>query len=258
MRRSVLITWVVLIGILLAPLLATNDPMRGDATQALQPPSRTHWLGVDQFGRDVWTRLLYGGQHTLTIAALATSIAALLGTLIGLVAGADRSWISAVLLTLLNAIQAFPSLLLGLIILTVLGQGSLPLIIATSLPQIAPFALVARAAVLAVRSAEYIEAAAALGARQRRILLRYILPNIQPTLLAYTSVVFGYSIINSAGLYFLGLGGELGIPDWGVMLAEGRGVFRAAPWLALAPGVAITLVVLLVNRAADQLAARKR
>src|SRR5262249_19293075 len=126
-----------------------------------------------------------------------------------------------------------------------------PLALATGLIQIAPFARVTRAAVSSVYATGYVEAARGLGASLSRVLLRHVLPNILSTLLAYTAVIFAYAILNSAALSFLGLGGEPGIPDWGVMLYEGRQAFRIAPWIGAAPGLAITLTVILLNRAAD-------
>ncbi len=236
--------------VLVAPLLAPFDPTRTDAPNQLLPPSAEHWLGTDLLGRDVLSRALYGGQHTLIIAVLATLIALTPGILLGLlsqVAGADR-----LVALLINAALAFPGLLLALLVITLLGQGALPLALATGIPQIAPCARVTRAALLAVRSQGYVEAAEALGASRIRVIARHLFPNILTTVLAYAGVIFAYAILNSAALSFLGLGGEPGIPDWGVMLYEGRQAFRSAPWIAAAPGLAVTITVILVNRAADE------
>jgi peptide/nickel transport system permease protein len=235
--------------VLLVPKLAPYDPMQTDPANQLAPPSRVHLLGTDLLGRDVLSRALDGGQHTLLIAALATGIAVIPGVLLGLLAlsrAVDRA-----VTVLTNAVLAFPGLLLALLVLTLVGQGAVALALATGVTQIAPCARVIRAAVISLRSSGYVEAARSLGANNLRLIATHILPNILPTVLAYTGVIFAYTILNSAALSFLGLGGQPGIPDWGVMLYEGRQAFRVAPWIAFAPGLAITLTVMLVNRAAD-------
>jgi ABC-type dipeptide/oligopeptide/nickel transport system permease subunit len=221
--------------------------MRTNPAAQMQPPDAAHLLGTDMLGRDVLSRALYGGQHTLLIAALATAIAVLPGVLLGLAAlAADRP-----ASVLINALLAFPGLLLALVVMTLLGQGALPLALATGITQIAPCARVTRAAVLGARGQGYVEAARSLGAGWVRIVTYHLLPNVLTTLLAYAAVVFAYAVLNSAALSFLGLGGQPGIPDWGAMLYEGRQAFRGAPWVAAAPGLAVTLTVILVNRAAE-------
>lgn len=242
-----LLIWLAFVAV--APLIAPYDPLRTEPAQQLQAPSADHWLGTDLLGRDVLSRALYGGQHTLLITALATLIALLPGVALGLLALLAERPVAV----LINALLAFPGLLLALLILTLLGQGALPLALATGLTQIAPCARVTRSAALSVRSLGYVEAARALGAGRWRLLRAHILPNILVTVLAYAAVIFAYAILNSAALSFLGLGGEPGTPDWGVLLYEGRQAFRTAPWIAAAPGLGITLTVILVNRAADAL-----
>lgn len=247
--------WLFLLfvaAILFAPLAAPYDPMRTDAANTLQAPNAAHWVGTDALGRDVLSRALYGGQHTLLIAGAATLIAVVPGVLLGLLSAVG--WLERPIVVLTNALLAFPGLLLALLVITLLGQGAFQLALATGLTQIAPCARVARAAVKSVLAQGYIEAAKGLGAGQVRIVCHYVLPNVMVTVLAYTGVIFAYAILNSAALSFLGLGGEPGIPDWGVMLAEGRQAFRLAPWVAAAPGLAITVTVLLANRAADTMA----
>lgn len=251
MRVPLLFITVLLLLVIVAPLLAPYDPMRTDPVNQLQPPGGAHLLGTDLLGRDVLSRALVGGQHTLLVAALATAIAVVPGVFLGLLSAigvADRA-----VAVLLNALLAFPGLLLALLLLTLLGQGAIPLALATGCTQIAPCARVTRSALLQVRVLGYVEAAGALGSTRLRVVRYHILPNIMMTILAYTGVIFAYAILNSAALSFLGLGGEPGVPDWGVMLYEGRQAFRSAPWIAAAPGVGITLVVILVNRAADRI-----
>jgi peptide/nickel transport system permease protein len=247
--RSLLV--LLIFCIVLAPMLAPFDPMDAEPANQLQPPTVGHVLGTDLLGRDVLSRTLYGGRHTLLIAGLATLIALVPGVLLGLLSAVE--WADRLVAVLINAVLAFPGLLLALLIITLLGQGAIPLALAVGIPMIAPCARVTRAALLAVRSQGYVEAANALGATKTRLLAYHLLPNILSTVLAFAGVIFAYAILNSAALSFLGLGGEPGVPDWGVMLYEGRQAFRTAPWIAAAPGVAITMTIILVNRAADAL-----
>jgi peptide/nickel transport system permease protein len=232
---------------MLAPLVAPFDPMQTNVDKVMQPPSTEHLLGTDTLGRDVWSRVLYGGQLTLTITSLSTALAVVSGTCLGLLAGLSGKTGNYWFTILMNALLAFPGLLLALVIVTILGTGSGSIILATGLAQTVLFARITRAAVLEVRSSLYIESARMIGSTTRRIVVLYILPNILSTLATYKAVTFSYCLLNSAALSFLGLGGEPGIPDWGVMLAEGRMVFRTAPWIAFAPGIAITLVVCSIN-----------
>lgn len=238
--------------VVFAPRLAPYDPMQTDPVNQLAPPSSSHLLGTDLLGRDVLSRALAGGQHTLLIAALATLIAVIPGSMLGLLVLFDP--VDRAVSVLTNAVLAFPGLLLALLVLTLVGQGAVALALATGVTQIAPCARVIRSGVIGVRSMGYIESARSLGANNWRLIRIHIVPNILPTALAYTGVILAYAILNSAALSFLGLGGQPGIPDWGVMLYEGRQAFRTAPWIAFAPGIGITLTVMLVNRATDRIA----
>ncbi|MDX1995190.1 MAG: ABC transporter permease [bacterium] len=238
---------------IVAPFFAPYDPMQTNTDEITQPPSHVHLLGTDQLGRDVLSRLLHGGQRTLAVAFLASLFAVLPGLLFGLIAVAGGKTVDRLLMVLVNAVLAFPSLLLALVVLTVPGQGSWQLALATGLAQAGYYARVARSAFLAVETQAYIESARAIGLRWPRLVLRYYLPNARSNLIGYAGLVFSYSIINSAALSFLGLGGEPGVPDWGVMLADGREAFRTAPWVGLAPGVAISLLIWMCTSVADRL-----
>lgn len=250
MKRSLILLGCIVVTVLIAPWLAPADPMQTDPLNALQPPSGSHLLGTDALGRDVLSRALYGGQRTLLITSAATLVTVSLGSVLGVAAGITNGWRSQIPGAVTNALLAFPSLLLALVILTLLGIGGAPLALASGLSQAGTFARVTHSAILSIRSALYVEAASALGAPRLWVLRFHILPNIQPALLAYSGVVFSYNLLNSAALSFLGLGGEPGIPDWGVMLAEGRAALRAAPWISLVPGLAITLTVIALNQVA--------
>jgi peptide/nickel transport system permease protein len=233
-----------------APIAAPFDPMRTQPEVALQPPSKTHLLGTDLLGRDVLSRALHGGQHTLLTAGLAAISAFALGCLLGATSRLYGPRFDQMLQALLNAILAIPGLVLALAILTLLGSGVQSVVIAISIMLVAPCARLVRTALVEVYAAPYVEAAIGLGIGRARLILRHLLPNIWPLLASYFVVMFAYSILNAAALSFLGLGPPPGTPDWGVMLAEGRLAFRSAPWVALAPGLGITVSLLLLNRAA--------
>ncbi len=252
MWRSAFVLTIIVGLSLLSPLLTDYDPLKTNTDQLNQPPSGEHLLGTDLLGRDVLSRLLYGGQRSLWVTALAALVAVLPGLCLGLLAGWFGGWVDRGIMTAVHTLLAFPALILALICLTLLGRGTVPLALATGLAQMAGYVSVVRTTVIGARTQMYVEVAQSVGAADGWILMHHILPNVQGTVLAFAGVVFSYSLLNSAALSFLGLGGEPGIPDWGVMLAESRMAFRAAPWVSIAPGLAIMLTVMAVNRLADQ------
>ena len=244
--------------LILGPLVVRIDPMTTDADHQLQPPDSHHLLGTDLLGRDVLSRAIHGGGMTLSVAFAAALFAACAGLPLGWFAGLKLPVMSHALMILINAFLAIPGLVISLVVLTLLGRGSWPMIVALAVSQVAPFAFVVRSAVRSIQSAGFVEAGISMGATRLRIFRDHILPNIAPAVLAYSGVVFSYVLINGAALSFLGVGNEPGVPDWGVMLAEGRAAFRSAPWISLAPGIAITLTVWAVNRIADDVGARNQ
>lgn len=254
---SALLLLIVVGVVLVGPSLVTTDPLHTDPAVQLQPPNQQHLFGTDLLGRDVFSRVLHGGRLTLLIAALSTLLAFGIGVPIGGLAGMWPDHAGAALMIVLNALLAIPGLVIALVVVTLIGRGSLPLVVALSIAQIAPVAVITRAAILTVRSETYVDAALSLGATSLRILWSHVLPNLSPTLLAYGGVVFSYTLLNGAALSFLGVGNEPGTPDWGVILAEGRSAFRTAPWIGIAPGMAITLLVWAINDLADRAGARR-
>lgn len=237
--------------LIVAPQIAPYDPLKTDVSSQNQPPSAQHILGTDYLGRDLLTRMIYGAQITVGRAGIAAIAVALAGLVISSAAYLIGHWSDAVIRVLIDAVLAIPSLITALVTLTLTGRDNpnVSMILALSISQIAPFTLVARTAILAVQSEPYCEAAVALGAGRWHLLKACILPNCSTTLLAYARVVFAYCLLNGAALGFLGLGGEPGTPEWGVMLAEARLALRASLWPALWPGLALTLLVWLVNAA---------
>ena len=216
----IVIAWMLIA--ILADVLAPFQPLQQNLVVRLSPPNEIHRMGTDELGRDVFSRVLYGGQRTLAMAGLATLVAVLPGSVVGLLAGSLGGWFDRGALVAINVMLAIPPLVLALVVLTLVGQGSIRIALAVGLAQIAAVAQVTRAAALSVRAMPYIEGAQALGAGRMWIVLWHVLPNTLPVMTAYGSVTLSYCVINSAALSFLGLTGELGVPDWGVILAEGR------------------------------------
>ncbi|MBZ0283298.1 MAG: ABC transporter permease [Anaerolineae bacterium] len=249
MKLRFILSLILFALIVLMPHFAPFDPMSTDIDNQMLPPNNVYLFGTDFLGRDVLSRFLHGGQRTLMIAVGATLLAAVPGTISGILTG-RAGYLANFISIPINAVLAFPNLLLALVVLTVLGKGDWTLVFAVGIAQIAPYTKVIQAATLELQSAEYVEASRSIGASSMWIALNHILPNIQPTILTYTGITFSYCLLNGAALSFLGLGGGTGIPDWGVMLSEGRMVFRGAPWVAFPPGLAITIIVWIVNRLA--------
>lgn len=250
MRTALVVLSLIVALTLAAPLLATHDP-RQATSPALNRPSAQHFLGTDTLGRDVFSRLVWGGRQTLLIALLATLISLLPGTILGLIAGYIGGWADRLLMAGMDVLLSFPNLLLALALITMAGAGSVQVAVAVGIAGLPTFARVARVAVLDVRSRLYVDAAISVGAPHHRILLRHVLPNILETLLSFGALTLSWAVLNGAALAFLGFAGDPAMPDWGSMLNEGRSAFRLAPWIALPPGLAITLTVYAVTRLAD-------
>lgn len=245
------IALIILGGIVLlaaiAPWLGQGDPRDTNPENQLQTPSRGHLFGTDLLGRDVFTRTLYGGRRTLGVAVLTVIVTLVPGVVIGVTAGYFGRWVDMTLMTLMDALLAVPSLLLALALVAVVGQGTVQIAVAVGIAGIPAYARVTRAAVREARTRLYIEAARSVGARPGGILWRHVVPTIRAPLLAFAGVMLSWAMLNSAALIFLGYGGDISAPDWGVMLADGRQAFRAAPWAVLAPGAALSITVLVIN-----------
>lgn len=238
---------------LAAPGLATYDPIATAPADQLQPPSLRHLAGSDLFGRDVWSRLLWGGRRSLGAGALAVTLAVLPGSLLGLLAGYAGGRLESILMRIVDVLLAFPSLLLALAIVAWLGPGLLSVTLAVGLAGIPRFARLVRAGAAGIRLELFIEAARVIGCRPGRILLHHVAPNVREIIIPLGSLELGYALLNIGALSFLGLGTQPPTPEWGAMLAEGRALLRPAPWISTAPGLAITLSVLAFNLLGDAL-----
>jgi len=243
---------IVLIAVA-APLTASYDPLAAMPVRQLQPPSIYHLAGTDLLGRDVWSRLAWGGRLSLSAGAVATALAVLPGSVLGLLSGYFGGKLDSLLMRAVDVALAFPTLLLALTIVTVLGPGLAGATLAVGCAGIPRFTRVVRAATLGVRYAPFIEAARTIGCRPHRILLRHIAPFVADTIIVLASLELGYALLNIGALSFLGLGAQPPAPEWGLMLTEGRAYLSVAPWITAAPGCAITLTVLAVNLLGDAL-----
>jgi peptide/nickel transport system permease protein len=244
---------VVSLGAGLAPLLAPVGPQIADPVRALLPPGPGGVLGADFLGRDVLARLLWGGRWTLEMGALALVVAVGLGLPVGLAAGSLGGRTDAVLMRLVDALLAFPGLLLAMAAVAILGAGLVSVAVAVGLAAASPYARLTRSVAVEVRGQPYVEAARTIGCSTWRIALRYVLPNAAPSLVAFAATQLGWVLLNGAALNFLGLGAPPGTPEWGAMLAAGRGYLRDAPWTSVFPGLALTLTVLAANLVGDGL-----
>lgn len=254
-RFGVSLVAVLLLAALVAPLIGGADPIAIDLRNALQAPGRTHWLGTDAQGRDVWSRLVHGARISLLVGLASQGISLSVGLVLGLVAGYRGKWTDEVIMRLADVTLAFPSLLL-LIAMAAAFEPSLT-VVCTVIGVVgwAGMARLVRGQVLVVRELEYVQAMRALGARDRRIVLRHVLPNvIAPVVIAATLGIAG-AIMAEAALSFLGLGVQPPTPSWGAMIADGRDLsqLRRAPWTSLAPGLAIGVAVLGFNLLGDAL-----
>jgi peptide/nickel transport system permease protein len=238
---------------LFAPLFAPADPLAQELGARLQPPSAAHWLGTDQLGRDILSRLLYGARISLVIGIVVVVSAGVFGTAVGIVAGYAGGLVDEVLMRFTEVFLAFPPLILAMAIAGALGPSLTNAIIAIAAVTWAVYARLARGQLLSLRRREFVEAARSIGASRGRILLRHLLPNTLAPLLVQASFDMGSAIISAAGLSFIGFGAQPPTPEWGVMISEGRNFISTQPWLALFPGLAILLAVGAFNLLGDGL-----
>ena len=237
-----------------APLFATHDPIAQNLANRLQPPfSEGHWLGTDEFGRDIWSRIVYGSRVTLYIVLLVTLTAPVFGLLVGTVAGYFGGWVDTVLMRLTDIFLAFPRLILALAFVAALGPGIGNAVLAIALTAWPPYARVARAETLTVRNSDYIAAVRLQGASAGRILTRHVAPMCVPSVIIRVTLDMAGIILTAAGLGFLGLGAQPPLPEWGLMISSGRKFLFDFWWVATMPGLAIFIVSLGFNLLGDGL-----
>ena len=255
-RKKGAVTGLIFILLLLftaifAPFLSTQNPIRQNLSARFQPPNSRHWLGTDNLGRDIYSRIIYGSRISLTVGFSAVGLAASWGILIGLISGFYGGWIDLIFMGIMEILMAFPSILLAIAIVSILGPSLPNAITAIGIVYIPLYARLTRAQVLSVKELEYVQAARAEGCPDSRILLVHILPNCSSPLIVQLSLGIGNAILDFAGLSFLGLGAQPPTPDWGSMLSSTVHFLEIAPWAVVFPGILITSTVFSFNLLGD-------
>lgn len=238
---------------LAAPLIATHDPNIQSLGERLRPPSAAHLLGTDELGRDVWSRIVYGGRITLGMVLAVVILVAPFGLMIGCIAGYAGGWFDRILMRLTDIFLAFPRLILALAFVAALKPGVESAVIAIALTAWPPYARLARAETLTVRNADYITAVRMTGASPWRIVLRHVTPMCLPSLIVRVTLDMSSIILTAAGLGFLGLGAQPPLPEWGTMISTGRRFILEQWWVPAMPGMAIFIVSLAFNLLGDGL-----
>ncbi len=248
---GIILTFVVLA--IAAPVISPYDPNAQDIAAAIEGPSASHWLGTDQLGRDIATRLMYGARISLLIGVLAVGIGLLIGVPLGMIAGYYGGWADLAISRFADMMFAFTSILLALTLVAVLGVSLQNVIIAVGISVVPVIIRLVRSSVLSLREEPYVEAARALGASNLRIITRHVFRNSLTPVLVHGTLSIGVSILLAAGLGFLGLGVQSPTAEWGTMLGEGRQFIFSAPHLTTFPGIAIFLAILAFNLLGDGL-----
>jgi peptide/nickel transport system permease protein len=244
---------LVMLLALAAPLVAPHDPVRFNVVASLEPPGSRHWLGTDQFGRDVLSRIIYGSRVSVAMGLVAVAISVGGGSILGLLAGFYRGLVDLLVMRLVDVMLAFPGILLALVIIAVLGPDLGSAMVAVGISGMPLFIRVVRGSTLTVRELHYVEAAQATGGGDLRVLVRHVLPNVLTPIIVLVTLGIPSAIVAGAALSFLGLGIKPPTPDWGEMLSRGRAFMSTAWWLTTFPGLAIALVVVAINRFGDGL-----
>jgi peptide/nickel transport system permease protein len=243
---------VIVLGALAAPLMGTVDPTALSPANRLKPPTAQNWIGTDQLGRDVWSRLVYGARVSLIVGASVATISVLVGLVIGMVAGYIR-WLDGIVMRVMDGLMAIPGILLAIALVSLSGASTKTVIIAIVIPEIPRVVRLVRAVVLSVREEPYVEAAISVGTPVVQVLYRHVLPNCIPPLIVQATYIAASAMLTEAILSFLGAGTPPIIPSWGNMIAEGRLFFQIAPWNILWPGIALSVTILAVNVLGDGL-----
>ena len=252
MAGLVLVVLVTLLAIL-APVIAPYDPIKINSSATLQPPSLQYLLGTDHLGRDIFSRILYGGQVSLRIGLISVGISLTFGLMLGLLAGYYGRRVDMVIMRLMDVLLAFPNILMALAIIAILGPGLTNVMIAVGISYIPHYTRVVRSSVLTIKSATYVESARVAGGSDSRVIVRHILPNAVSSVIVVSTLGVATSILVAAALSFLGLGVQPPTPEWGSMVSAGRDYLRNNWWVSTFPGVTIMITVLAINLFGDGL-----
>ncbi|NOV04822.1 nickel transporter permease [Paenibacillus planticolens] len=252
MLGGYVILFYILVAIF-APLLAPYDPYHIELANKLKPPSAEHWMGTDDKGRDMLSRLIIGTRLSLSVGFVAVFIGAFFGVVLGLFAGYYGKWVDTVIMRVIDVLLAFPGILLALAIVSALGPSLINVMIAIGVFSVPMFARIVRGSTLSIKKLEYIDAIRSLGASDLRIIFVHIFPNILSPIIVQATLRLATAILSAAGLSFLGLGAQPPLPEWGAMLSNGRDFLFTVPYLALFPGLAISTLVIGFNVFGDGL-----
>jgi peptide/nickel transport system permease protein len=236
-----------------ANVLTVYNPIKRDFSVTMAPPSAAHWMGTDPLGRDVYTRVLYGGRLSLYVGLASVILSMTFGVPIGLLSGYFGGWVDGTLMRIIDLILAFPGIIFAIWLVAMLGPGINQVILANALFTMPGFARIIRGSVLTMKEADYVMAARGLGAGDLRILTSHILPNLLAPIVVLASLTVSDAVLTAASLSFLGLGSQPPTPEWGAMLSDGRPFLQQAWWLSLFPGIMLTLTVLASNIVGDGL-----
>ncbi len=238
---------------LLAPYIATHDPYKIDVLHQTERPSAEFWFGTDEFGRDIFSRVIYGGRISIYISFLTVLVASVLGVITGVIAGYYGGWLDNILMRCMDALMSFPAILLAIGIMGVLGANVYNVVIALGVVYMPRFARLLRASALPLKEKEFVEASRALGSSDFTIIIRHILPNSMAPLIVQATAFLAYAVLAEAVLSFLGLGTPPPTPSWGCILSEARDFMLENPYMTMFPGLAITILVLGLNLFGDAL-----
>jgi len=247
-----LLLLAIVVGAIAAPWLGTVDPISIDPTQRLKDPSAANWFGTDRFGRDLYSRVLYGGRVSLIVGVSVALLSTVIGLAIGLSAGYLRT-VDAVVMRIMDGMMAIPAIMLAIALIALSKASIAIVIVAVALPEIPRVVRLVRSIVLAIREQPYIEAATAIGTSLPRIMLRHLLPNALPPLIVQATYICASAVIIEAALSFLGAGTPPEVPSWGNIMAESRPYFQLKPAMVLLPGMFLAVTVLAINMVGDGL-----
>jgi glutathione transport system permease protein len=250
---SLVVLLVILLAAIAAPLVAPYDPSAPDYNNVLAGPSWIHLCGTDTYGRDIFSRIIWGGRISLAVGFVSVAIGGTIGILLGLVSGFFGGWVDGVIMRFCDVLLAFPGILLAIGVVALLGPGITNAIYAIAVFSIPVFARLVRGSTLALKQALYVQAARSIGVKRSVLVLRHILPGTLPAVIVYVSLRVGTAILVAAALSFIGLGAQPPSPEWGAMLADGRSYLGVADHLTVFPGLAIFITVLAFNLLGDGL-----
>ncbi len=249
-----LVVIIVLVGAaFLAPWIAPYDQATPDYDALLEGPSLVHWAGTDSYGRDILSRMIWGGQVSLTVGFLSVVLGCVVGVALGIISGFFGGWLDGLIMRTIDVMLAFPGILPAIAVVAILGPGIVNVIYAIALSAVPVFARLVRGTTLALKETLYVQASRSIGVSRPKLMLRHILPGTLPAVIVYASLRMGTSILTAAALSFIGLGAQPPSPEWGAMLSDGRSYLGVADHITIFPGLAILITVLAFNLLGDGL-----